>query len=117
DTRLNSLSAFAEMEADAHPLARLSIGLRADRFTGGCERLGPETGNDPCDALNRASHVSPKIGLRSQLTDALQVRASWAEGFALPNGFVKYAIGGQPLDETVFRQTEIGVRFVGGAFD
>ncbi len=120
DTELNSISAFAEVEADLHPLARVALGLRADRFTGGCERLGVETDDDPCGALNRAEHASPKLGLRSQLTDWLHLRASWAEGFALPNGFVKYSIGGQPLDETVFRQTEIGAQIDAGerlAFD
>ena len=117
DTQLNSLSAFTEMEARLHRLAHVSLGLRADRFTGGCERVGPETGSDPCGALNQASHLSPKIGMRSQPTEWLQLRASWAEGFALPNGFVKYAIGGQPLDENVFRQTEVGMHIDGGAID
>lgn len=112
ETDLNSVSAFAEARADVHPLAQLSLGLRADRFTGGCELRGAETGSDPCGALNQAEHVSPKVGLHSQVTDWLQLRASWAEGFALPNGFVKYSIGGQPLDENIFRQTEVGVRFV-----
>ncbi|MBL8270854.1 MAG: TonB-dependent receptor [Steroidobacter sp.] len=111
ETELNSVSAFTEVRATVHPLAQLSVGLRADRFTGGCERQGPETGTDPCGALNKADHVSPKVGVTSQVTDWLQLRASWAEGFALPNGFVKYAIGGQPLDENVFRQTEVGLRF------
>jgi iron complex outermembrane recepter protein len=111
ETELNSVSAFTEVRASLHPLAQLSVGLRADRFTGGCERRGAETGTDPCGALNKADHVSPKLGLQSLVTDWLQLRASWAEGFALPNGFVKYAIGGQPLDENVFRQTEIGMRF------
>ena len=95
DTKLNSVSAFTEVEASVHPLAKVSLGLRADRFTGGCERLGPETGTDPCGALNRASHLSPKLELTSQVTDWLQLRASWAEGFALANGFVKYSIGGE----------------------
>ncbi len=112
ETDLNSVSAFTEVRADVHRLAHLSFGLRADRFTGGCELRGPETGNDPCGALNKAERVSPKLGLHSEVTDWLQLRASWAEGFALPNGFVKYAIGGQPLDESIFRQTEIGAHFV-----
>jgi iron complex outermembrane recepter protein len=112
DTDLNSISAFTEVRATLHPRAQLAVGLRADRFTGGCELRGVETGSDPCGALNEANHVSPKIGVHSSVTDWLQLRASWAEGFALANGFVKYAIGGQPLDETVFRQTEVGVRMV-----
>lgn len=118
ETDLNSVSAFTEVRANLHPRAQLSVGLRADRFTGGCELRGPETGTDPCGALNQAEHVSPKIGLHSQVTNWLQLRASWAEGFALPNGFVKYSIGGQPLDETVFRQTEVGMRLsAANAFD
>lgn len=112
ETDLNSISAFAEVRADVHPLAQLSFGLRADRFTGGCELRGAETGSDPCGGLNQAEHVSPKVGLHSQVTDWLQLRASWAEGFALPNGFVKYSIGGQPLDQNIFRQTEIGARLI-----
>lgn len=115
ETDLNSVSGFAEARASLHPLAQLSFGLRADRFTGGCELRGTETGADPCGALNEAEHVSPKVGLSSQVTDWLQLRASWAEGFALPNGFVKYAVGGQPLDENVFRQTEIGMHFAAAA--
>lgn len=111
ETELNSISAFTEVRASVHPLAQFSVGLRADRFSGGCELRGPETGTDPCSALNQAEHVSPKLGVTSQVADWLQLRASWAEGFALPNGFVKYALGGQPLDENVFRQTEIGMRF------
>jgi outer membrane receptor protein involved in Fe transport len=111
DTALNSVSAFAEVEADVHPLAQLFAGVRADRFTGGCELRGSETGTDPCGALKSASHVSPKLGVRSEVSDRLQLRASWSEGFALANGFVKYSVGGQPLDENVFRQTEVGVRF------
>lgn len=114
DTELNSVSAFVEVESELHRFAQLSIGVRADRFTGGCERLGAETGSDPCSRLSAADHVSPKVGLRSAVTDWLQFRASWSEGFALPNGFVKYSVGGQPLDETVFRQTEVGAKVTAG---
>lgn len=118
ETELNSVSAFTEVEADLHPLARAYVGLRADRFTGGCRLLGPETGTDPCGALNEASHISPKIGLHSSVTKWLTLRASWSEGFALANGFVKYAVGGQPLDENVFRQTEVGLHLnASGAFE
>jgi iron complex outermembrane recepter protein len=114
DSRLNSTSAFAEIDAPLHRLARLSIGLRADRFSGGCKLLGPEAGTDPCGDLNDPQHVSPKFAIKSELASWLQLRASWAEGYSLPNGFVKYSIGGQPLDETVFRQTEIGAHVIGG---
>jgi iron complex outermembrane recepter protein len=114
ESRLNSTSAFAEIDAPLHRLARLSLGLRADRFSGGCKLLGPETGTDPCGDLNDPQHVSPKFAIKSEFASWLQMRASWAEGYSLPNGFVKYSIGGQPLDETVFRQTEIGARVTAG---
>lgn len=113
ETDLNSVSAFAEARAGVHRLASFSLGLRADRFTGGCEVRGVETGSDPCGSLQSAEHVSPKVGWHAHVTSWLQLRASWAEGFALPNGFVKYSIGEQPLDETIFRQTEIGMRLTG----
>jgi iron complex outermembrane receptor protein len=117
ETELNSASAFAEVEADFDPLAQLSFGLRADSFTGGCNKRGPETGSDPCYSLNKTEHISPKLGLRSLINDHLQLRASWSEGFALPNGFIKYSEGGQPLNENVFRQTEIGLHAIAGTLD
>jgi iron complex outermembrane recepter protein len=110
ETELNSISGFAEIQAPLHKLFDLSLGLRADRFTGGCTRLGPETGSDPCGDLEEMAHLSPKLGARSQLASWLELRGSWAEGFALPNNFVKYAVGGQALDPNIFRQTEFGVK-------
>ncbi len=79
---LNSLSAFAEVEAPIHRLFKPSLGLRWDRFSGGCERNGPETATDPCGSLARVSHTSPKLGVRSEVLPQLELRASWAEGFA-----------------------------------
>lgn len=109
-TTLNSVSGFAEVQAPLHRLFNLSLGLRGDRFTGGCSVQGPETGGDPCGKLNTVERISPKIGARSQILPFLQLRAGWAEGFALPNEFVKYAAGGQVLDPNVFCQTEVGAK-------
>lgn len=114
-TKLNSLSAFAEVQAPVHRLLDFSFGLRGDRFTGGCSLNGPETGSDPCGDLNTTERLSPKVGVRSQVLPFLQLRASWAEGFALPNNFVKYAVGGQSLDANVFRQTELGATLIPAA--
>jgi len=111
-TRLNSVSAFAELDAPLHSLVEATLGLRLDRFTGGCSRRGPETGSDPCGPLAETTEFSPKIGLRSQVAPWLQLRGSWAEGFALPNSFVKYAVGGQDLKANIFRQTELGVKLI-----
>ncbi len=109
-TKLNSISGFAEVQAPLHRLFELSLALRADSFTGGCHVMGPEAGSDPCGKMNKVERVSPKAGVRSQVTDWMQVRVNWAEGFALPNNFVKYSVGGQALDANIFRQTEVGVK-------
>lgn len=108
--RLNSVSAFAEVDAPVHPLLQPSLGLRWDRFTGGCRPLGPETDSADCGPLARMSHASPKIGLRSQLLPGVLARASWSEGFALPDEFAKYALGARQLDPNIFRQTELGAQ-------
>lgn len=110
-SRLNSLSAFTEIEAPVHRLFKPSFGLRWDRFSGDCSRNGPETGGDPCGPLNKVTHTSPKLGVRSDVLPELELRASWAEGFALPNTFAKYALGAADLDPNVFRQTEVGMQW------
>ncbi len=111
DSRLDSLSAYAEVDAPVHRLLQLSAGLRWDRFTGGCALNGPETGADPCGPLARTAHASPKLGLRSQVAPGVLLRASWSEGFALASNFAKYALGAARLDPNIFRQTEVGAQF------
>lgn len=110
-SKLNSLSAFGELEVPLHRLFTPTLGLRWDRFTGGCQPLGLETGSDPCGPLAKMSHASPKVGVRSDVFPGLlQLRASWAEGFALPSTFAKYALGASALSPNVFRQTEVGAQ-------
>jgi outer membrane receptor protein involved in Fe transport len=86
-------------------------GVRHDRFDGQAVRNGPETGTDPLGPMNKMNNTSPKFGIRSDLTPALRLRASWAEGFALASSFVKYASGASNLDPNSFRQTEVGAAF------
>lgn len=105
----NSASAFTELALNVAPWLRPTLGLRHDRFTGDCTRQGPETGSDPCDRLNDASRTTPKLGVVSTVATGLDLRASFAEGFALPPGVAKYAAGGAGLEPTVFRQSEIGL--------
>ena len=105
---LNSVSAFGEVEAPLHRLFKPTLGLRYDRFIGDCTRNGAETGTDPCGDLADIDHLSPKIGVRSDVLPQLQLRASWSEGFALPSNFAKYALGAANVDPNVFRQTEFG---------
>ncbi|KQP43114.1 TonB-dependent receptor [Pseudorhodoferax sp. Leaf274] len=110
-SKLNSLSAFTEIEAPVHRLFKPSLGLRWDRFSGSCAKNGAETGTDPCGPLNEVTHTSPKLGVRSDVLPELELRASWSEGFALPNTFAKYALGAANLDPNVFRQTEVGAQW------
>ena len=107
---LRSLSAFGELEAPLHPLFKPTLGVRWDRFTGNCSPNGPETSTAPCERMPRMSHTAPKFGLRSQIASGLELRASRAEGFALPSDFAKYALGASVLDPNIFRQTEVGAR-------
>ncbi len=108
EARLNSVSVFGEAQAELHRGFMPSVGFRYDRFSGGCRLNGSETSQDPCGVLAEMDHLSPKLGVRAELVDALQLRASWSEGFALPNGFIKYAAAAESLDPVVFRQSEIG---------
>jgi len=109
ESEIESLSAFGEAEISLHRFLDLSLGGRYDRFVGDCRILGPETGTDPCDDLNEIDSFSPKIGARSQLTDWIQLRASYSEGFAIPSSFTKYAPGAQSLDPQQIEQVEFGV--------
>lgn len=108
-TDLDSVSVFAELQADVHPLFMPSVGFRYDNFSGDCTLRGPEQSDAPCEALNDLDNLSPKLGFRSQVTDSLQFRASWSEGFALPNGWVKYQAQASNLDPVSFRQIEVGM--------
>lgn len=110
ESEVRSASALAEATYSAHRLLDLQLGFRADRFEGDCTILGPEAGTDPCDDFEATGDISPKLGVQSQVAPWLRLRASYAEGFALPDGFTKYAPGAQSLDPNKFDQVEIGAR-------
>jgi outer membrane receptor protein involved in Fe transport len=107
--RFDSQGVFGEAELDLAPWLRPTLGLRWDRFSGECTRRGPETGADACGPLNTVSRATPKLGLRSTVARGLDLRASVAEGFALPPGAVKYSAGAAGLAPTVLKQTELGL--------
>ncbi len=111
EVELDSNSVFAEVQAEWHRLFRPSIGLRYDSFSGDCTPVGEETDGSPCESLNDLDNLSPKLGFLSNLSDAIQLRVSWAEGFALPGGWVKYQSQAANLDPVVFQQQEVGVSF------
>ncbi|MCD2511215.1 TonB-dependent receptor [Comamonas endophytica] len=111
EATLNNAAAFGQLAWQLHPLFAPSVGLRHDRFTGDCQRLGAETGTDPCTRMQRVSHTSPKLGFSSRVHEWVTLRASWSEGFALPGNFAKYALGAAQLDPNIFRQTELGLQW------
>ena len=108
---LDTTSVFIQVDAEINRYFIPSIGLRQDWFDGDCVINGPETGTDPCDELNSLDHLSPKLGVRSEITDSVQLRASWVEGFALPNGWVKFQSQANNLEPVTFEQTEVGINW------
>ena len=108
--QFDSASAFVEATAIVAPAFKPTLGVRHDRFDGGCDKRA-ETGGDPCAALNALSRTSPKIGVRSTLLPGLDLRASRSTGFALPPGVAKFAPGGTALEPTAYRQHEIGLSY------
>lgn len=108
---LDSNSFFGELEAPLHTYFKPWVGVRHDRFDGAAVREGPETGTDPLGPLQKINQTSPKVGVRADLTSGVQLRVSWAEGFALPSNFIKYSTGAANLDPNVFRQMEVGAAF------
>ena len=109
ESDIDSRSAFGEATVRLHRLLDVSLGARYDRFTGQCKRLGPEAGTNPCETLEVIDNLSPKLGVKSQVTHWLQLRGSYSEGFAIPGGFTKYAPGVQSLKPVDIQQTEFGV--------
>lgn len=108
--RLNNLAVFGELEWQLHRLITPTLGWRWDRFTGDCEQRGAQTSSSACERMASVTHASPKLGIRSQLRDWLQLRASWAEGFAIAPETAKYSLQSSDLSTNVFRQYEVGAR-------
>ncbi len=107
EMRVDTTAVFAQAEWARQPWLRPSLGLRHDRFSGQCKALGTEILAGGCGAMNHYNHTSPKLALRSTVFSGLDLRASWAKGFQLPNDAAKFVEGGR-VDPAVFRQTEIG---------
>ncbi|WVM89842.1 TonB-dependent receptor [Halopseudomonas pachastrellae] len=59
--------------------------------------------------MSSVSHTSPKLGIRSQPLDWLELRGSWAEGFAIAPDTAKYELGAGSVSPNVFRQIELGM--------
>jgi len=107
DFNINTLSAFAEADMHISRYFRPSLGLRYDDFGGDYQN------NDPGDTpfkrdMQNYDSFSPKIGFRSQLLNPVDLRASYSEGFSLPNGPDKYNPDFD-VDPEEIKQYEIGL--------
>lgn len=103
DYNIKSLAFYGQMDLDLHPLFRPTLGFRYDDFSGDHrDRDGVQTD------MNSYDHFSPKLGVRSAISDKWELRASAANGFALPQGDAKYNPDVN-VDTVEFWQYEIGI--------
>lgn len=104
DFEINTTSLFGQMDLDLNPRFRPTLGFRYDTFGGNRNNLLTSTKTD----MNDYDHLSPKLGLRSALTDNWELRASAANGFALPSGTAKYDPN-VDVDTVEYWQYEVGL--------
>lgn len=94
---VQSFSVYAQGEWDLHKFFKPSVGLRFDIFGGKYEN------NDPgskafSHKIRSLSHLSPKLGFRSNLVNFLDFRANVSNGFSLPNSNMKYDTDLKPIE-------------------
>jgi outer membrane receptor protein involved in Fe transport len=106
---ITTLSAFAQGEWELSRYFRPTLGVRYDRFGGSYDNRDPGTPHFDQD-MHDYSHWSPKLGFRSLVLDGLDLRASYSEGFALPDGEAKYQSDPTVSPETI-KQYEIGLTY------
>lgn len=101
---IKTTSLYGQMDMNVHPRFRPTLGFRYDHFDGDRHDRLTDTSTD----MNSYDHFSPKLGFRSALTDTWELRASVANGFALPEDDAKY----RPevdVDTVEIWQYEIGI--------
>lgn len=106
---IDTVSLFGQADYSLHPLCKPWVGARYDSFGG--EYRNNDPGSEPFSRdMNDYSHLSPKIGMHSQLLQSLDFRTSFTQGFALPADADKY---NSALDDTteVINQYEAGLNF------
>lgn len=97
-------SLFGQLDVAVNDRFTSTLGLRYDSFDG--DALDKIT--DTQSSMEDYSHFSPKLGLRYYLSPNWQVRASAANGFALPAGEAKYDASIQ-VDPVDYLQYEVGI--------
>ncbi|MBU0681982.1 MAG: TonB-dependent receptor [Proteobacteria bacterium] len=106
---INTASLFGEVDYALHPLFQPWIGFRYDTFSGDYENRDPGATPFTSD-MNDYDHLSPKIGFHSGLTNDLDFRVSYTQGFALPNDVIKYNSAAGDTASTI-HQYETGVKY------
>jgi iron complex outermembrane receptor protein len=105
DFNIKTVSIYGQMDLNVHRLFRPTLGFRYDDFSG--DRLNRIT-NEKTD-MNSYDHFSPKLGVRSAISDNWELRASVANGFGLPtNPDIKYNPDIK-VDPEEYWQYEIGI--------
>lgn len=99
-------SAFGQMDLDVNRYFRPTLGFRYDDFDQTGRRFGDDNRAD-YDISN--SVFTPKLGVRSAITDTLELRASYAEGFSLPSINQRADADSLGLDPIKFTQYELGI--------
>lgn len=106
---ITTASVFGQVEYELSRYFRPSLGFRYDVFGGDYQNRDPGAAGFERD-MNDYSHFSPKLGFKSMILKNLDLRASYCEGFALPDGEAKYAAN-LDVDPEVFRQYEAGLTY------
>ena len=103
---IDTLSLYSQFNWDISPALRPVLGLRYDTFSGDFDNNDP--GVEPTrQDLDDYGHVSPKLGVRSTVANGIELRASAANGFALPDGEAKYD-DALDVDTVEYWQYEVG---------
>ncbi len=106
---INTVSLFGEADMGISRYFRPHLGLRYDNFGGDYENRDP--GSTPFKQdMQNYDYLSPKVGFRSQILDPLDLRVSYSEGFALPDGIDKYDHSIN-VDPEEIKQYEVGLTF------
>ena len=97
-------SLFGQMDISLSDKFTPTLGLRYDSFDGDAlDRI-----TDTSSPMEDYSHFSPKLGMRYQVSPNWQLRASAANGYALPAGEAKYDASIQ-VDPVDYWQYEVGI--------
>ena len=104
---------FGQIDLDVHRYFRPTLGFRYDSIdqtaTLRTDVASPVMRDTRANYDISESSFTPKLGVRSAITDNLELRASYAEGFQLPNIGQRSDANISSLDPHKFEQYELGI--------